>query len=450
MNELTRKLEVSLGPETGDLCMRFGLHSGPVTAGVLRGEKSRFQLFGDTVNFASRMESTGQRNKIQASQATADLLIESGKRNWVHPRDELVNAKGKGQVKTFWIQPRSNSGSSRSIRTDKSDSMVNLKSKRKGVSLGRDPSNRSTLMNESATQSRRSLLSISQHSQIWSADDNIDIDYDGFDDGNRQERLIDWNVEILTGLLKRIVAHRRSKNVDDSDEDLILEPHTPGKSLEEITEIIPILSHKPDGVTALKIDSDTVELDTKVEDQLREYVTMVACMYRDNFFHNFEHASHVLMSAQKLLKRVIIADKERVAADEEIKNDYIRGIASDPLTQFAIVFSALLHDLDRKFYTSWMAICCVTKSYSNLFLLYIQIRACPTRSLSGKMLTSPPFIKTKVLPNRTRWTLLGICLWIGTTGLCNRQSFPINQSSTGSGSLWLMLCWQRTYLTLIK
>jgi len=31
--------------------MRFGLHSGPVTAGVLRGEKSRFQLFGDTVSF---------------------------------------------------------------------------------------------------------------------------------------------------------------------------------------------------------------------------------------------------------------------------------------------------------------------------------------------------------------------------------------------------------------
>ena len=46
---LTRRLEVTLGPDTADLAMRIGLHSGPVTAGVLRGERSRFQLFGDTM-----------------------------------------------------------------------------------------------------------------------------------------------------------------------------------------------------------------------------------------------------------------------------------------------------------------------------------------------------------------------------------------------------------------
>lgn len=44
MNELTRKLETSLGPDTGDLKLRFGLNSGPVTAGVLRGDRSRFQV----------------------------------------------------------------------------------------------------------------------------------------------------------------------------------------------------------------------------------------------------------------------------------------------------------------------------------------------------------------------------------------------------------------------
>lgn len=100
---VTSALSESLGQDTMNLSMRVGIHSGATTAGVLRGDKGRFQIFGDTVNTASRMESNGVKSKIQVSQATADELLEAGKEDWLVAREELVSAKGKGDMQTYFV-----------------------------------------------------------------------------------------------------------------------------------------------------------------------------------------------------------------------------------------------------------------------------------------------------------------------------------------------------------
>eukprot|EP00980_Cylindrotheca_fusiformis_P001232 scaffold331_cov117-Cylindrotheca_fusiformis.AAC.10 len=317
MNEVVKDLEVTLGPDTADLAMRIGLHSGPVTAGVLRGDKARFQLFGDTMNTTSRIETTGKRDMIHVSQETADKLIKVGKAHWLKLREDRVTAKGKGELTTYWLRitrkkanRKANGGLLHSTNSQQSDDEVDLLSPR--PSFGEDK------------------LS------------------------EKQSRLVDWISSELAVLLRDIGLQRlaNSSSQDESDEAIaLLERKSLDKTqmpLEEAKEIITL--PKLDSATEAFLHSgeSDFQLPDAVVAELHDFVASVAVMYRENSFHNFEHASHVTMSVVKLLSRILSPRIDFDGENDASKlHDKTYGIATDALTQFTVVLAALIHDVDH-------------------------------------------------------------------------------------------------------
>ena len=85
-----------------EIQMRIGIHSGPVVAGVIGFTKFSYDLWGNTVNTASRMESTSGNGRIQVSAITHELL----KEHFVLEERELIECKGLGPMLTSYVNGR--------------------------------------------------------------------------------------------------------------------------------------------------------------------------------------------------------------------------------------------------------------------------------------------------------------------------------------------------------
>eukprot|EP00980_Cylindrotheca_fusiformis_P019748 scaffold6923_cov81-Cylindrotheca_fusiformis.AAC.1 len=266
------------------------------------------------------MEHSGERNRIQISQATADLLAEAGFSQWTTPRETKIYLKGKGDMQTYWMR--------------------------------KTKSARVTKLTGPLTQAE--TVATAAYSELTECSDESDSK-DGMD---KTERLVEWTVAVLTSLLQQIIASRGGGVHDIKSLSAAERDTASGRTvLEEFVPIIRLKRFEEDELRRRQRPA-SIDIGDEARSQLRNFLFIVAGMYQDNPFHNFEHAIHVTASVKKLLARIVnVNDGNGLGAsnaDGSIESvdplhlaGHSYGITSDPLTQFAVVFSAIIHDVDH-------------------------------------------------------------------------------------------------------
>ncbi|XP_075868177.1 adenylate cyclase type 2b isoform X4 [Nelusetta ayraudi] len=97
---LVGKLDVINKHSFNDFRLRIGINHGPVIAGVIGAQKPQYDIWGNSVNVASRMETTGVLGKIQVTEETSVILSALG---YICSCRGIINVKGKGELKTYFV-----------------------------------------------------------------------------------------------------------------------------------------------------------------------------------------------------------------------------------------------------------------------------------------------------------------------------------------------------------